>query len=346
MIELPNHGKRSLALDLAKPDGREILMELCSTADVFLTNWLPQTRRKLQVEVDNVRAANPSIIYARGSGFGQRGQEAQRSGFDGSVFWARAGVVEALTKGDRADPYGPRITPGFGDMPGGQMLAGAVAAALFQRERTGEPSVIDLSLLGVGMWTMAPFIVATKLYDLDEAPYFHREDPPNPIANTYLTSDGRALHLMMLQYDRHAKELFAAIGHPELGEDPRFWDFAAVQEHRRELVAILDEVFATRPLVEWKLALSGLKGAWEAAQTAREVNDDPQAIENGYFLEVDYPGEPASFTLVANPVQFDESPVLSAPRAPEHGQHTEEILLELGHDWDEIAKLKDTGAVL
>ncbi len=180
IIEQPNHGKRSLGLDIGHPEGRELLMQLCAGADVYLTNWLPQARRKLHLDVDDIRATNPKIIYARGSGLGQRGPDAEKGGFDGTAMFARVGMLDALIQGENPDPYGPRQPPALGDLPGGQIIVGAIAAALYQRERTGEPSVVDISLLSLGMWMMSPLIVATELHDLPGMPYYARGGGTEP----------------------------------------------------------------------------------------------------------------------------------------------------------------------
>jgi crotonobetainyl-CoA:carnitine CoA-transferase CaiB-like acyl-CoA transferase len=345
IIEQPNHGKRSLGLDIGDPRGRDVLLRLCATADVYLTNWLPAARHRLRLDVDDIRAANPRIVYARGSGLGQRGPDREKGGFDGTAMWARAGMVDALTQGEDVPLYGPRQTPALGDLPGGQIIAGAIAAALFQRERTGEGAVIDVSLFALGIWMMSPLIVASTLAGVDRLPYYTRDQAPNPIANQYITKDRRVVHLAMMQYDRFFAEFFSAVGHPEWATDPRFADAKAANEHRAELIRMLDELFATRTLDEWKATLAPIEGVWEPAATVGEVHDDPQAVANGYFVEVQQ-AEGRSFDLVANPVQFDETPVGTTTPAPEHGQHTEEILLELGLDWDEITDLKECGAVL
>jgi crotonobetainyl-CoA:carnitine CoA-transferase CaiB-like acyl-CoA transferase len=344
-IEQPNHNKRSIGLDLKHPRGREVLLDLCRDADVFLTNWLPGPRARARVDVDDIRAVNQRIIYARGHGQGVRGPDADKGGYDGSSFWARSGVVDALTQRDD-DVYGPGQTPAFGDLAGGQTIAGAIAAALFRRERTGEPSVVDISLLAVGMWMMSPVIVSQKLFEgLPPPPRFGREQAPNPVANRYRTKDDRVVHLVMLQAGRYWPELVAAIGRPELATDPRFADPASLFANRVEAIRILDETFATRTLDEWRTALRDIEGVWAPAQRCIELYDDPQAIANGYIASVDPGDGRPEFPVVANPVQFDEEPS-TVLRAPGAGEHTDEILAALGYDWERIVSLKVDGAVL
>jgi crotonobetainyl-CoA:carnitine CoA-transferase CaiB-like acyl-CoA transferase len=342
-IEQPNHNKRSIGIDLKHPDGHAVLLDLCRGADVFLTNWLPGARARARLDVDDLRAVNPSLIYARGHGQGVRGPDADKGGYDGSAFWARAGLVDALTNAD-LDPYGPPQPPALGDLAGGQTIAGAIAAALFKRERTGEPSVVDISLLAVGMWMLSPNIVAQKIYEHSPAPRFGRGDAPNPIANRYLTKDGRVVHLVMLQATRYWPELVTAIGRPELARDPRFADAASIFANRVDAVRILDEVFATRTLDEWRAVLADVEGVWAPAQRCIELHDDPQSVANGYIASVAPSGDGPSFPVVANPVQFDERPSV-VTRAPDAGEHTDEILAELGYDWDRVVALKVAGAV-
>ena len=354
IMETPNRGKRSIGVDISSDAGREVLLQLVAEADVFITSFLPESRRKLRIDVDDLRAVNPRLIYARGHGQGVRGDEAGNGGYDTTSYWARSGLANFFTpaSGDGAtststststSAYPPFHSPAIGDLTSGQTLAGGIAGALFHRERTGEASVVDVSLLSVGLWSMAPGIVASRLFDIDDLPQSQHAEMMNPLTNFYRTKDGRHLTLIMLEGDRYWAPVCKAIGRPELADDPRFSTFAARAENRGECIALLDEVFAARTLDEWSAALDGV-AVWGPVRTAREVHDDPQVAANGYLPEVDA-GDGTSFRLVATPVQYDETPV--APiRSPEHGQHTEQILLDLGYDWPAILALKDAGTIV
>jgi len=340
MIEQPNRGKRSIGVDLNKPEGLEVLHRLVAGADVFLTNFLPAARRRLKIEPDDLRKVNPRLIYVRGHGQGARGPDMEKGGYDAASFWCRGGIGSALTPADAAAPVMQRVA--FGDSIGGLALAGGIAAALFRRERTGEPSIVDLSLLGTAMWVMAPDIMFTKLLSAP-MPQFSRQNAPNPIVNSYRTKDNRWVFLNMLQPDRFWPDLCRCIGHPELIEDERFKDGMSRFMNRVECVQTLEAIFASRTLAEWRAALADAEGVWAPMQTPLELYDDPQATSNGYLLPVDR-GDGTSFTLIANPLQFDETPPTLRP-APDHGQHTEEVLLELGLSWDDLARYKEAGAI-
>jgi crotonobetainyl-CoA:carnitine CoA-transferase CaiB-like acyl-CoA transferase len=205
-------------------------------------------------------------------------------------------------------------------------------------------SVVDISLLGLAMWMLSPDIVASKLFEGMATPSFSRASSPNPLVSVYKTKDGRFLTLIMLESDRFWPGLCQHIDRPELIDDPRFADAAARFENRVECVQLLDDAFASRTLAEWKERFATLEGVWAPVQTAREVHEDPQVAANGYLPEVDA-GDGHPFRLVANPVQFDEAPP-NLRRAPEHGEHTEQVLLELGVSWEEIAAYKEMGAIL
>jgi crotonobetainyl-CoA:carnitine CoA-transferase CaiB-like acyl-CoA transferase len=340
-VEQPNHGKKSVAINLQHPDGQATLYKLCETADVFLTNFLPGPRSRAKIDLDDIRAVNPDIIYVRGHGQGARGPEADKGAYDSSAFFARSGVMNALMYGD--DPYGPTQPPAFGDLPGGQTIAGAVAAALFQRERTGKTSVVDVSLLAFGMWVNAPDIVMSKLFG-HPFPKMVRDNLPNPLVNRYLTKDRQLVNLVMLQAARFWPEFVAAIGHPELATDERFSTSEGLSENRAEATRILDGIFATRTMAEWKEALAGIKGVWAPVQQGLDLYDDVQVQANGYLMDVaDQNGN--TFPLVGNPAQFDERPNTTT-RAPDLGEHTDDVLRGLGLDDEAIIQLKIDNAIL
>jgi crotonobetainyl-CoA:carnitine CoA-transferase CaiB-like acyl-CoA transferase len=342
MIELPNRGKRSMALDLKSEKGHEILLDLVKTADVFVTNFRPQARKSLRIDVDDLRAVNPRLIYVRGSGHGQRGPEAERGGYDGCSFWARGGSADIIS-----DPEAyPLMQPGpaYGDVIGGMTIAGGISAALYHRERTGEALTVDNSLLATGMWATGATVLMAGLFGFGRMPRGDRRKVPNPLVLTYRTKDGRYLSLIMLESDRYWADLVETVGRPELAGDPRFADSAARAKNSEACVEILDEIFASRTFDEWKTVLIDVKGVWAPVQTAQEILEDPQVLANGYIREVEA-ASGAKFRMVASPLQFDEEPP-DLVRAPDHGEHTEELLQELGYDMDAIIDLKIAGAVL
>ncbi len=343
MVEQPHRGKRSIGLDLAHPDGREALMKLVETADVFLTNYLPPIRRKLKIDTEDIRTRNPNIIIARGSGAGPKGPDAEKGGYDGAAFWARGGM--GMTMPEREDGWPPsQPTAAFGDVMGGLATAGAIAAALLKRERTGETSVVDVSLLATAMWQLSPMVIASKLFGFSKIPQGDRTKSPNPGVGTYRTKDERFIALILLQSDKFWTDFVTRLGLPDMATDERFVDSAARAQNGEACIALLDDAFGSRTLAEVTEAFDGFEGVWSPFQTLDELYEDVQVIANGY-LPTMTTGNGEEIQLVASPAQFDEVAV-EVTRAPEHGEHTELILMDLGYDWDQIATMKESGAIL
>jgi crotonobetainyl-CoA:carnitine CoA-transferase CaiB-like acyl-CoA transferase len=342
MMEVPNRGKKSVGIDLKTDGGRELLYRLAEQSDVFLTNFLPAARRKLRIDVADIRQRNPKIIYARGSGNGQRGPDAEKGGFDSSTYWARGGVGYTVSPPEYEHPV--RMRSAFGDVMGGLSLAGAVSAALFHREKTGETSVVDVSLLGVALWNLSVDVASAKLRPDADVFRYDPENLVNPTVGIYATKDSRHLNLTLLDSDRYWRALTEHLGRPDLADDPRFADHVARGRNSRECTQALKECFLTRTLAQWREALASFEGVWAPLQTPLEVHDDPAIVANGLIRDVET-ASGRKLAVAANPVQFNET-VPNTPAAPEHGQHTEEVLLDLGLSWDEIIAHKESGAIL
>ncbi len=336
MWELTNRNKRSVGLDLSSEQGRELLMQLVEGADVFVTSFLPGVRAKLRIGESHIRAVNPTIVYAAGTGQGARGDEADQGGFDQTSYWYRSGVASALVEEGEWPPDLPGA--GFGDVTSGLVLAGGISAALLHRERTGEGIAVDGSLLATGMWAMGPSLAATGLTGKEEFRFPGRTETTNPLVNAYRTSDGRFIGLCVLRSDAYWVELCEALGHPEIGADERFSDAELRATNGAACVAALDAAFAEGTLAHWVERLSTQGGPWAIVQRSDELRRDPQVEANGYLQTVDY-GDGRTIDLVPSPIQFGGAAPTLSP-APEVGADTEEVLLELGLDWDALIELK------
>lgn len=342
LLEHSNRGKKSLALDLTTEDGLAILHQLVATSDVFLTNKLPGVRRKLHIDVEEIRAHNPEIIYVRGTGQGERGPDADKGSYDSLAFWARSGVAAGARRPEY-DLVPPPPAPGFGDSIGAMTIAGGIMGALFHRERTGEATTVDVSLLGVGLWAMGQALALSLALDRPWAPPPADAMGSNPLSRTYQTADDRTLWFTCLQAAKYWPLLCEAVGRSELATDPRFADHASLMANNRVASEELDKVFAGATLAEWRLRLRDFAGQWAVMQDTLEATVDPQTVANGYVQDcVTADGTP--FRLAAAPVQFDGAPAVPG-RAPSLNEHGDAILEELGFDWDAIVDLKVRGVV-
>jgi crotonobetainyl-CoA:carnitine CoA-transferase CaiB-like acyl-CoA transferase len=333
-IENGSRNKRSVGLDLSTDRGREVLYKLVEKSDIFLTSFLPAARRRLKIEYEDLKKVNPKIIYAKGSGQGPKGPEAERGGFDAGSFWSRGGPAHMLT-----EPGKPPIMQraAFGDTIGATFIAGGIAAALYHREKTGQGTVVDVSLLGTAVWLMAPDILAALQLGHD-LPHADRSRAPNPLMNTYLCKDDKWLMLMMLTPMRHWDEFCKAIEREDLAANYPLMKWID-ESVRFELVKILGDHFATRSRAEWMERLLQYDTIHAPVQTPTEVRDDPQVIANRYLVDYVHPTH-GPFKVACSPVQFNGEPTDVRRVAPDTGQDTEEVLLEFGYSWDDIGALK------
>lgn len=338
-IEHANRGKRSIGLDMSVPEGREVLLELAGRADVFLTSFLPGHREKFGIDVDDIRAVNPKVIYARGSALGPRGEESVKGGYDMTAFWCRAGTARTITPPDMPGMIGPP-GPAYGDTISGTNLAGGIAAALLKRERTGEPSVVDVSLLGSGLWSMGHTVALTNhLQERMEAfPPGTQGSPFNPLVGLYPTADDRYISFVMMQPTKFWADVCRHMDLDELIDDPRFTTAESIAENTAVANEILTEAMQKRALPEWSKRFATLAGPWAPVQDTLQAAEDEQIRSNEYIVQA------GDLELVANPVQFDVT-APSTGGAPGFAEQTDEILLALGLDWDRIIELKTAGAV-
>jgi crotonobetainyl-CoA:carnitine CoA-transferase CaiB-like acyl-CoA transferase len=339
-MALANRGKRSIALNLRHENGLAVLHDLLASADVFLTSLRPGALARLGLDADTLRNRYPALIYARGHGFGMRGPDANQPGYDSSAFFARGGVSHILTPPERDYPISQRGA--MGDRNAAMALAFGVSAALLKRSKTSVGSIVDVSLLATAMWTLSSDLLAA-LNGGEVAPVAGRGPQFNPLTGNYRTKDGRHIQLMFLQGDRYWADFCQVVGRDDLIDDPRFVDLTARRVNSEACVAELDSVFAQHTFAEWKELLAKLDAPWAPVQSVAEVIEDPQVHANGYVGEVRL-DDGQTYRLPNVPVQLDEqAPPLR--RAPEHGEHTEALLLELGYDWDRISKLMEDGVI-
>jgi len=340
--EIFNRGKRSVGLDVGHPDGREALLRLVDEADVFMTNFLGKARARLQIDPDDIRARNPKIIYARGTSHGPIGPDADAGGYDSASYWSRAGMAVASMPVDYEYPIAIP-GPSFGDSQCGTALAGAIAAALYQRERTQTGCTIDVSLLGAALWASQGTNVGACLSDGEVLPAHDRRRPSNPLVNTYRTSDGRFIMLGSLQADRYWPRFCEAIGRPDLLVDERFADSDGRRQNIQVCVELIDAAFAERPLEHWAKAFKDVRLPFGIIQTPREAQHDAQARLNGFVQDLTLDAG-VTLPITIAPAVFDEEPPVPAP-APGHAANTDEVLAEVGYSADQILALRIDGAI-
>jgi len=340
--QVMNRGKRSVGIDIRNPEGLEVLMSLVDEADIFLTNFMQPARAKLGIDVKDILARNPKIIYGRGTGHGPVGPDANKPGFDALSYWARSGAAIAGMSNENSYPA---LMPGpaFGDIQGGMNLAGGIMGGLYQRERTGKGCVVDVSLLGSGMWAMAASTAGAYSRGTDNIEQLDRTRAPNPIANFYRSSDDRYFIVGALEGDRFWPGICKVVNRPDLVEDPRFATSSDRTANSKECVAILERAFETMSLAQIAEALEEIECPWAAINPPIHPVEDEQANINNYIQMVEC-GDEGSLPIVSAPIQINEqAAVLKA--APGHCEHTDEILMDSGFTMDQLLELKVSGAI-
>jgi crotonobetainyl-CoA:carnitine CoA-transferase CaiB-like acyl-CoA transferase len=332
--------KRGMAVNLGSADGQAVIHKLIATADVFLNNLRPYEMEKFNLTYDISRKINPRIVYANVTGFGRRGPEKNDGGYDTVAFWARSGVMDLLHDAESA----PNISRfAYGDHVTALSFLAGVMAALYIREQTGEAQEVNVSLYNTATWALGSDIAAS-LVTGEDAARPQRQTMNNPLRNVYPTGDKRWIMLGMTNSQLYWPRFCKVIGLPELEEDPRFVSPEERGKNAAALVKAIEEVFRTKTYTEWLEILKANRIICSAVKTPLEVTRDEQALANDFFMEWDHP-EYGKIKVVNNPIALTNVPAKIKCRAPGHGEHTDEILKELGYSTDDIAALKKNGGV-
>ncbi|MGY3549005.1 crotonobetainyl-CoA:carnitine CoA-transferase CaiB-like acyl-CoA transferase [Bradyrhizobium sp. USDA 4472] len=337
--QLTNRNKRSLVVDLKNPHSADVLARLVKWADVLVTNFPPRVRQRLGLNYEDVSLLNPRLIYADITGYGEVGPEADKPGYDTTAYWARSGLMH-VTRQASSPPALP--VPGIGDHATAISLYAGIVSGLYRRERTGKGCNVRTSLIANGVWATAMWLQAA----LQDAKFSHEIDrrcPPNALFNSYRSQDGRWILLAFVQEDKNWPVFAQAIERPDLLADPRFADAERRHANSGALVAEIDRVFGAHPLAHWRSVLDAAHLPYGAVQVWDEIVKDPQLLANHILVPIAEGGEVT--TTVDSPVVIKESPKVAPRTAPALGEHTDEVLEELGFDAAQIDELRAAGAI-
>ena len=326
-----NRGKRSVELDVGSAAGAEALCRLLDSADVLLTNLRPAALRRLDLSPEDVAERHPRLVYCSLTAYGWGGPDEGRAGYDLASFFGRTGIAHEITT--QGEPPAP-LMQGLGDAFTAMAAAAGVLAALNERHRTGRGRMVEASLLRTGMWALAGELGVQAMGGNPRPPY-PRDVCPTPMYNSYRTADDRWFYLVGVQAGRQWPKVAAAIGRTDLLDDERFATPRGLTKHRRALIPILDEAFAAHPLEHWAKVLDEHDVFWAPVLTPAEVLTDAQARETGAWVRV----EGADVDSVDAPIRYDLTPRSTVPGPPRSGEHTRDVLAELGYDDAEIDRL-------
>jgi len=336
--QLTSRNKRSLAIDLKLPEGLAVLQRLIATTDVFITNFPLPVRDRLKIAAADLLAINPRLIYGSITAYGEQGEEAARTGFDATAYWARTGLMDMVRPSRETEPV--RSMPGMGDHPTATALYAAIVTALYRREKTGRGGVAQTSLLQNGLWANGCF-VQNRLFGEQVGHRPPRVETPSALANHYRCKDGRWFLMALHNEARQLGAFLKAIESEHLANDPRFATQPLRRANARVLTAILDEVFEQRDLAEWRPILEKAGVTFGAVYSVDEAADDRQAREIGALV----PFADGAGLTVSSPFHVEGETKVAPARAPSVGQHSETLLREAGYAADEIAKLKSLGVL-
>src|SRR3954463_12835127 len=321
---MESRNKRSLALDLATPEGREVLYRLAAEADVFVTNFPPPVRKRLKIAYDDIAPLNDRLIYACFTGYGDKGAEADKPGFDSTAWWARSGMMDLVRAEDDTTPA--RSIAGMGDHPCAMALYGAIVTALYKRERTGKGSHVSSNLMANGVWASG-VLAQAKLCGAQFQERRPRERALNAVTNHYKCRDGRWVILSLLNEERQWPALARCLGREDLIADPRFATKADRHARSLELIRIFDEIFATKDLAEWRSILDGNGLVFGVVGILDDIPGDRQMLENDVLV----PFEGGDMLTINSPIWVDGSDKVKPRHAPHIGEHSDEILRTAGY---------------
>jgi crotonobetainyl-CoA:carnitine CoA-transferase CaiB-like acyl-CoA transferase len=339
-FQLDNRGKRGIAVALNRPEGADLVRRLTLRADVFICNLMSDRQAKYGLDADTLLAANPRLVHATLTGYGLGGPDAKRPGYDLTAFFGRGAVLHAMAEPDNPAP--PRLRPAQGDHTAALALLASILAALRLVEITGSGQRLDVSLLSAAAWTMSTDLAAT-LVDGENPPQGGRKNRPHALHGGFRCSDGRWVLLFMPE-PHWWPRFCAAVQRPDLAEDPRFESYAGRAQHMPELTLLMDELFATRTLEEWGRLFDDEGFIWGPGATVAEFAADRQAEADQLYPTISHPAA-GEFRTVAGPVRIAGADIAPRGPAPEVGQHTSEVLAELGLPPEELQALAGSGVI-